>query len=548
MTVQNYQLLIWDGSKQKRIDSESTELILGKLKLGVFTDVEAALSQEIADRQAAVAQEISDRQAAVSAEQAARESADSGLSARLDIIEGSGEGSVAKAKADSLQYTDEKVAALVDSAPAILDTLKELSASLGDDPNFATTITTSLANTQAEVDAEEVRAAAAEAQLQSNLDAEEAARIAADSALDARVSDIETDLNTQIISLFENNAAVYADARPAVQDPSDRDGWYYKNAGPVGTAQNKVNWYFFDGTAETVSLGDFGAYTVVTFDNLVSKPHLAVYTMPTGSNDIGGWYKSRVVYVANQTPVAGVKYLMYFGQDPLVHPELPRLTMSAENSSTRGTQDAAEQVMTAVLGSDGGTAIGNCEFVAEAIGVCTPSIKRKIRLRIQNASKADLVAAQAANSAAFAAEQARAEAAEAGLQAEIDALEVVVEHLKKLDKVASAAIAAGEICYIKADGTVAPALATIDLSDAQLLVAAENIASGATGKLYVMEGSVVGGFSSLTPGKKYFVSASSAGAIVDSTSGFTSGASVYSVGRAVSATELSFAPVFEFEY
>lgn len=37
------------------------------------------------------------------------------------------------------------VAALVDSSPATLDTLNELAAALGDDPNFATTITTALA-------------------------------------------------------------------------------------------------------------------------------------------------------------------------------------------------------------------------------------------------------------------------------------------------------------------------------------------------------------------------------------------------------------------
>lgn len=35
---------------------------------------------------------------------------------------------------------------LVDSAPAALDTLKELSAALGDDPNFATTIATQMGN------------------------------------------------------------------------------------------------------------------------------------------------------------------------------------------------------------------------------------------------------------------------------------------------------------------------------------------------------------------------------------------------------------------
>lgn len=49
-----------------------------------------------------------------------------------------------KAKADAISssnaYTDTKVAGLVNSAPETLDTLKELSTALGNDPNFATTV------------------------------------------------------------------------------------------------------------------------------------------------------------------------------------------------------------------------------------------------------------------------------------------------------------------------------------------------------------------------------------------------------------------------
>ena len=41
---------------------------------------------------------------------------------------------------------DAKIAALVDSAPGTLDTLNELAAALGDDPNFATTITAQIAS------------------------------------------------------------------------------------------------------------------------------------------------------------------------------------------------------------------------------------------------------------------------------------------------------------------------------------------------------------------------------------------------------------------
>ena len=45
----------------------------------------------------------------------------------------------------SKQYVDTQVANLVDSAPATLDTLNELAAALGDDANFSTTVTNSIA-------------------------------------------------------------------------------------------------------------------------------------------------------------------------------------------------------------------------------------------------------------------------------------------------------------------------------------------------------------------------------------------------------------------
>ena len=51
----------------------------------------------------------------------------------------------ASSDAASKGYVDTEVAALVDSAPGTLDTLNELAAALGDDPDFATTITTSIA-------------------------------------------------------------------------------------------------------------------------------------------------------------------------------------------------------------------------------------------------------------------------------------------------------------------------------------------------------------------------------------------------------------------
>ena len=49
------------------------------------------------------------------------------------------------AEANAKSYTDTAISTLLDSAPGTLDTLNELAAALGDDPNFATTVTNQIA-------------------------------------------------------------------------------------------------------------------------------------------------------------------------------------------------------------------------------------------------------------------------------------------------------------------------------------------------------------------------------------------------------------------
>ena len=55
-------------------------------------------------------------------------------------------------------YVDEKVAALVDSAPSALDTLKELADALGNNENFATTVTTEIGKKADKTALEELKA------------------------------------------------------------------------------------------------------------------------------------------------------------------------------------------------------------------------------------------------------------------------------------------------------------------------------------------------------------------------------------------------------
>jgi hypothetical protein len=51
------------------------------------------------------------------------------------------------------QYTDQKIDALVETAPEALNTLKELSEALGNDPNFAATVLAKLTALEAEIKA-----------------------------------------------------------------------------------------------------------------------------------------------------------------------------------------------------------------------------------------------------------------------------------------------------------------------------------------------------------------------------------------------------------
>jgi phosphopantothenoylcysteine synthetase/decarboxylase len=67
-------------------------------------------------------------------------------------------------------------AALVNSAPATLDTLNELAAALGSDPAFATTMTTALGK-RVRVDAAQVFTAGEQTQARANIGAQEAALI-----------------------------------------------------------------------------------------------------------------------------------------------------------------------------------------------------------------------------------------------------------------------------------------------------------------------------------------------------------------------------------
>ena len=244
---------------------------------------------------------------------------------------------------------------------------------------------------QSNIDAEAAARSASNGTLQSNIDAEAARAQAAEGVLDGRVDDIEADLSTVRTVVYENDSARIGSFVAPVQDPEYRDGWYFKNA--TTGANDRVAWNFYDAGAENIAFSAFTGYAVVTLDSATEIPYLNVFTKPTGSNDSDAAYHSRLRYIVPAgSVVAGGKYLVYYGTEPTVHTDLPKiqLTYDAANSAANfhSTSDFVKSIEVTTQASP--TAPGTNEFLLEAVGVKFDNTRVEYRTRVRKATVADL--------------------------------------------------------------------------------------------------------------------------------------------------------------
>jgi hypothetical protein len=72
------------------------------------------------------------------------------LQSELDAEEATRASEDVRVLSEANTYTDQKVAAVIDSAPEMLDTLRELAAALNNDANFATSVTSYIASAKQE--------------------------------------------------------------------------------------------------------------------------------------------------------------------------------------------------------------------------------------------------------------------------------------------------------------------------------------------------------------------------------------------------------------
>lgn len=181
--------------------------------------------------------------------------------------------------------------------------------------------------------------------------------------------------------IFEDNAAVYADGDQPITDPNGVPGWYYKNS----EGKTKINWYFIDGQTTEINLGDLNIYTKVKVYSNISMPIIGIYTIPDGVNDAASWYKSKVVYSLGGGQVSnGEVCLFYIGSLPpaSVEPNLRRVQLVKSSSSTVGTQDPTERVLTASFGSNSAAPRNGFEMTLDFISTYISGSETRIHFRI----------------------------------------------------------------------------------------------------------------------------------------------------------------------
>jgi len=152
----------------------------------------------------------------------------------------------------------------------------------------------------------------------------------------------------------------YADSNPSpVMDAFNRDGWLYTNT----LAGNKFNYYYFSNTGFTETLSNIkGQYAVFQNDSLTTDNVNVILALYGIDGFAGG---PRRVYYSNEKLLPGVKYLVYWGINPDVFPELPRIEYNLVDEIN---WDENIDVLTMSVGSDSAYTAGTVQNLMTHIG------------------------------------------------------------------------------------------------------------------------------------------------------------------------------------
>ncbi len=183
-----------------------------------------------------------------------------------------------------------------------------------------------------------------------------------------------------------HGSSVWADTVPDPrEDVMRRKGWYYQNRG-LG---QKMNLYFFDGANETFTLGEVKYLYCKMFidswsNNSQNLPFFHIYTKPTGVNDAGAFYHSKVDYTMTQnTPKIGLGEECFFFAESVPEDNekwFENRTIQMVDKILNGDCADDEEILFLALGTDSSAMPFLVNIGVQELGFSMGEYKRKMEL------------------------------------------------------------------------------------------------------------------------------------------------------------------------
>ena len=166
-----------------------------------------------------------------------------------------------------------------------------------------------------------------------------------------------------------DDSTIYADGAVASKDPNGIEGWHYTNP---ADANNKANWYYINnfGVDSDMVLGKLNGMYAVANIYADQEFYFQIYTKRKNDGQDASWYRSRITYLTTGqfAQYVGQRVLVYWGEEPSVELDLPRVKMEVEAFTTIGPQEADEEIFLGSLSTSTSYPQGAYSFTANSVG------------------------------------------------------------------------------------------------------------------------------------------------------------------------------------
>ena len=195
---------------------------------------------------------------------------------------------------------------------------------------------------------------------------------------------VKLNLTTNLLKLGSTAAlSVIGGEQTPVVDPNDREGWLFTKAA-ADTA--KFNYYFYSQGNKAITLQDMTTLIAdVTVDNyqaINSIPFFVAYTKPTGVNDAGLWFHSKIAYTMNldQTILLGESVRFYAGSEPSDSEIDNKRLINCNTKIVTGDALGNEEILTISFHSDSASGLGT-QILVSKLGIDFYKSVKKIKTR-----------------------------------------------------------------------------------------------------------------------------------------------------------------------